>query len=55
MKDRIIEALVANASMMIAGAARINKATLLASKSQKCDVKVGLRVLAEAGHTGDRN
>ena len=45
---KIAEALVANAPTLIAGTPQINKVQVLASKVQKADVKLGLRVLAAA-------
>ncbi|KAL5480344.1 hypothetical protein ACEPAI_1614 [Sanghuangporus weigelae] len=48
LTGKIAEALVANAPSLIAGAPQINKAKILASKIQKAEVKLGLRVLAEA-------
>ncbi|EJD00480.1 uncharacterized protein FOMMEDRAFT_90774, partial [Fomitiporia mediterranea MF3/22] len=48
LNGEIESALVANAPTLVAGAPQINKAQVLASKVQKADVKLGLRVLAEA-------
>jgi len=48
LTGKVAEALVANAPALIVGGPQINKAEVLASKVQKADVKVGLRVLVEA-------
>ncbi|KAH8113073.1 hypothetical protein DFH11DRAFT_359912 [Phellopilus nigrolimitatus] len=48
MGGKIAEALIAGAPSLVAGSPQINKADILASKVEKADVKVGLRVLAEA-------
>ncbi|THG93335.1 hypothetical protein EW145_g8404, partial [Phellinidium pouzarii] len=45
---KIAGALFANAPTLVSGAPQINKVEVLASKVQKGNVKVGLRVLAEA-------